>query len=61
MLADPRPLPPQPNNAVAVKDPHSAPLVNFGASPNFGCVNGIINVTLVVGRHLANGQGRRGH
>lgn len=43
--------------AIAVTDTLHAPVIYFEIAPNFGCNNGIVNVTLAVGRHLANDKG----
>jgi hypothetical protein len=37
-----------------VKDTLHAPVVYFDGAANFGCNQGIVNVTLAMGRHLAN-------
>jgi hypothetical protein len=42
---------------IAVKDSLSAPIIYFDGSPNFGHLNGIINVTVAAARHLPNGKG----
>jgi hypothetical protein len=52
--------PPQPKaapGAVTVKDAAHAPVIYFDGAPNFGCNNGVVNVTLAVTRHLANANG----
>ena len=45
------------SSGYAVKDTMHAPVLYFEGAPNFGCNNGIINVTIAVSRHLANGKG----
>lgn len=38
---------------ITVTDPRNAPIVYFDGAPNFGVVNGIVNVTLALDRHMA--------
>lgn len=40
---------------LTVKDAIHAPIVYFDGAPNFGNVNGVVNITLAASRHLADG------
>jgi hypothetical protein len=42
---------------VSVKDAMNAPVVYFEGAANFGCNNGIANVTLAAARYLATDEG----
>ncbi len=43
--------------AFTVKDTLHAPVIYFDGAPNFGNHQGVVNITLAVGRHLANAIG----
>jgi hypothetical protein len=57
-MADTKPTQDKPIvGAVTVKDALHAPVIYFDGAPNFGNAQGIVNITLAMGRHLANANG----
>ena len=44
------------SEGIVIKDTYHAPVVYFDGAPNFGNNSGIINIPLVMGRHLAAGD-----
>ncbi|MET0181392.1 MAG: hypothetical protein ABW199_00750 [Caulobacterales bacterium] len=41
---------------IFVIDPNGAPIIYFEGAPNFGCNNGIVNITLAANRNMVQGQ-----